>query len=160
METPDRRGPQAVGPSGVITWVCEPIHTHTKLLRKIKVTIYNHQADSTLNVWPDVLIWWLASSKTYGHTWHPTVGFSFFLLLLLLSLSLPPPFLFYYSCSTSTSRPPFPLFLPLICSLPLSLSLSHLWACALPPVNNLPEIGHFALDLYYTNGKEDHGAMM
>ena len=39
--------------------------THTyphKPLRKIKVTMCNHQADSQLYVWPDV---W-----SYGHTWH------------------------------------------------------------------------------------------
>ena len=44
--------------------------THTyphKPPRKTKVTLYNHQADSPLYVWPDV---WSDDLETYGHTWR------------------------------------------------------------------------------------------
>ena len=38
-------------------------------MRKIKVAICSHQADSPLCVaW--CLIWWFASLEKYGHTWH------------------------------------------------------------------------------------------
>ena len=45
--------------------------THTyphKPLRKIKVTICNHQADKPLYVWPDVWSGDLQVEKKYGHT--------------------------------------------------------------------------------------------
>ena len=47
--------------------------THTyphKPLRKIKVTICNHQADNPLYVWPDVWASDLQALKKYIHTWH------------------------------------------------------------------------------------------
>ena len=47
--------------------------THTyphKPLRKIKVTICNHQADSAVQVWPDVWSGDLQVLKKYGHTCH------------------------------------------------------------------------------------------
>ena len=47
--------------------------THTyphKPLRKIKVTICNHQSGGPLCVVALCLIWWFASLEKYGHTWH------------------------------------------------------------------------------------------
>ena len=47
--------------------------THTyphKPLRKIKVTICNHQADIPLYVWPDVWSGDVQALKKYIHTWH------------------------------------------------------------------------------------------
>ena len=46
-------------------------HTYLhKPLRKIKVTICNHQADSPLYVWIDVWPGDLQVLKKYGHIWH------------------------------------------------------------------------------------------
>ena len=74
-----------VVPSGLIKWVCQPIHTHTN---KISGAISNHQADSPLSMWPDVssdfffckhrhFTFGLMSAlvncklrKEYGHTWR------------------------------------------------------------------------------------------
>ena len=57
---------------------CQPLKgdkvsmlTHTypcKPLRKIEVTICNHQADSLLYMWPDVWPDDLQVLKNYGHT--------------------------------------------------------------------------------------------
>ena len=47
--------------------------THTyphKPIRKIKVTVCNHQADSPLYVLPDVWSGDLQDLKKYGHIWH------------------------------------------------------------------------------------------
>ena len=45
------------------------IYPH-KPLRKIEVTICNHQADSPLYVWPNVWSGDLQVQKKYGPTWH------------------------------------------------------------------------------------------
>ena len=45
------------------------IYTH-KPLRKIKVTLCNHQADISLYVWPNVWFGELQVQKKYGHTWR------------------------------------------------------------------------------------------
>ena len=46
-------------------------HTYSyKPLRKIKVTICNHQVNSPLYVWPGIWYCDLQVWKKYGHTWH------------------------------------------------------------------------------------------
>ena len=45
------------------------IYPH-KPLRKIKMTVWNHQADRPLYVWPDIWSGDLQVYKNYGHTWH------------------------------------------------------------------------------------------
>ena len=58
---------------GVIKWVCTLTHAYPhkqKPLRKMKVTICNHQVDNPLCVWPDVWSDDLQVLKKCGHTWH------------------------------------------------------------------------------------------
>ena len=48
------------------------VKKYFELLRKIEVATCNHQADSQLYVWPDVLIWWFASSEKVWSNMTPT----------------------------------------------------------------------------------------
>ena len=60
-------------PPLLLGWWSEYMLTHTyphKPLRKIEMTICNHQADSKLYVRPNVWSGHLQVQKKHGHTWH------------------------------------------------------------------------------------------